>query len=198
VLVTVTSRFASSLSSGVIAGRRQFLRRGVVFEPGGSLEIANDMLNMWRGFGITPQPGDWSLMHAHMLQVVCSGIQKHFDYFIQWMAYRVQHPGEPIGVAVALLGAQGSGKGIVARTFGSLFGKHFAHITHGDQLTGRFNASLGTSCVVFLDEALWAGDRKGEGVLKALITEPTFSTRSQVPRPDHGPEPVEHHRRVQQ
>jgi hypothetical protein len=27
---------------------------------------------------------------------------------------------------------------------------------------------------VFLDEALWAGDKKGEGVLKALITEPVL------------------------
>ena len=70
---------------------------------------------------------------------------------------------------------QGAGKGIVARTLGKIFGKHFAHIANGDQLTGRFNASLATSCVVFLDEALWAGDKKGEGVLKALITEPRLS-----------------------
>jgi hypothetical protein len=31
------------------------------------------------------------------------------------------------------------------------------------------------SRVVFLDEALWAGDKKGEGVLKALITEPMLT-----------------------
>src|ERR1019366_5543848 len=53
-------------------------------------------------------------------------------------------------------------------------GNRFAHNPNGDQLTGRFNASLGKSCAVFLDEALWAGDKKGEGVLKALITEPSF------------------------
>jgi hypothetical protein len=154
--------------------RRQYLGRGVVFDPGGPHEVPNDMLNMWRGFGVVPKPGVWSLMQAHILQVVCSGNRVFFDYLIRWMAYRVQHPGQPLGVAVALLGAQGAGKGIVARTFGGLFGKHFAHITHGDQLTGRFNSSLATSCVVFLDEAFWAGDRKSEGVLKGLITEPTF------------------------
>jgi hypothetical protein len=115
--------------------RRQFTGRGVVFEPGGPLEIPNDMLNLWRGFDITPEPGIWSLMRGHILKVVCSGDQTLFDYLIQWMAYRVQHPDRPIGVAVALHGAQGAGKGIVARTFGSFFGKHFAHITHGDQLS---------------------------------------------------------------
>ena len=164
-------------------GRRQYLGRGVVFEPGGPLEIPNDMLNLWRGFGIAPKHGDWSLMRNHILNVVCSGQREHFEYLIQWMAYAVQHPNEPIGVAVAFRGAQGAGKGVVARTFGKFFGKHFAHIANGDQLTGRFNASLGTSCAVFLDEALWAGDKKGEGVLKALITEPSFQLEAKFRDP---------------
>ena len=80
-------------------------------------------------------------------------------------------------------GAQGAGKGIVARTLGKIFGKHFAHIANGEQLTGRFNASLATSCLVFLDEALWAGDRKGEGVLKALITEPRLQLEAKFRDP---------------
>jgi hypothetical protein len=112
-------------------------------------------------------------------------------------AYRDQNPGsewrkspqsvqkldQPIGVAVALLGEQGAGKGIFARTFGSFFGDHFAHIANGDQSTGRFNASVGKSCFVFLDEAVWAGDKKGEGVLKALITEPTLSLEAKFRDP---------------
>ena len=163
--------------------RRQYFDRGVVFEPGGPLEIPNDMLNMWRGFGIEPKQGDWSLLHNHILNVVCSGQQDHYDYLVKWMAYAVQHPNEPIGVAVAFRGAQGAGKGIVARTFGKFFGNHFVHIANGDQLTGRFNASLGTSCAVFLDEALWAADKKGEGVLKALITEPKLQLEAKFRDP---------------
>ena len=93
------------------------------------------------------------------------------------MAYSVQHPEEPIGVAVAFRGAQGAGKGIVARTFGEFFGKHFAHIANGDQLTGRFNASLATSCAVFLDEALWAGERREKASLRRLLPSQVF-TRS--------------------
>jgi hypothetical protein len=49
--------------------RRQYFGRGVVFEPGGPLDIPNDMLNLWRGFGITPKPGDWSLMRDHIFNV---------------------------------------------------------------------------------------------------------------------------------
>ena len=53
--------------------RRYYLGRGVVFEPGGPLEIPKDMLNLWRGFGIDPKPGDWSLLRNHIFNVVCSG-----------------------------------------------------------------------------------------------------------------------------
>ena len=154
-----------------------------VFEPGGQLDIADDMLNLWRGFGIEPKQGDWLLLRNHLLNVVCSGNQTHFDYLIRWMALAVQSPSEPIGVAVAFRGAQGAGKGVVARTLGKIFGKHFAHITNSEQLTGRFNASLATSCLVFLDEALWAGDKKGEGVLKALITEPRLQLEAKFRDP---------------
>jgi Family of unknown function (DUF5906) len=164
-------------------GRRQYTGRGVVFLPGGPLDIPNDMLNLWRGFGVTPTPGSWSLMRSHMFNVVCSGNHQHFDYLIRLLAYRVQHLGEQTGVAVALLGAPGAGKGVLARTFGYFFGKHFAHIIHGDQLTGRFNSALGTASTVFLDEALWAGDKKGEGALKALITEPQFQVEAKFRDP---------------
>lgn len=163
--------------------RRQFIGRGAVFEPGAQLEIRGDMINMYRGFGIEPAAGDWSLMRAHILNVLCAERQDLADYLIQWMAWSVQKLDQPIGVAVALLGEQGAGKGIFARTFGSFFGNHFAHIANGDQLTGRFNASVAKSCFVFLDEAVWAGDKKGEGVLKALITEPTLTLEAKFRDP---------------
>ena len=80
----------------------------------------------------------------------------------------------PIGVAIALRGEEGAGKGFLWRNYGKLYGKHFKHVAHGEHLTGRFNAALAETSAVFLDEALWAGDRKGEQILKALVTEDTF------------------------
>jgi Family of unknown function (DUF5906) len=172
--------------------RRQYVGRGVVFEPGGKLEIPNDMLNLWRGFGVESKPGDWSLMHKHIHDVICSGNEEHFQYLIKWMAYGVQHPDRPIGVAIALRGEEGAGKGFLWRNYGKLFGKHFRHVAHGEHLTGRFNAVLAETCAVFLDEALWAGDRQGEQILKALITEDTF----QLERKNYDPIPVKNRLRV--
>ena len=73
-------------------GRRQYFHRGIVFEPGGPLDAPDDMINLWRGFGIKPKQGDWSPLRNHLLNVVCSGNQTHFDYLIRWMAYTVQRP----------------------------------------------------------------------------------------------------------
>jgi hypothetical protein len=163
--------------------RRQYIGRGAVFEPGGPLELPGDMLNMFRGLAIDSAPGDWSLLRAHILDVLCAGRQQIFEYLIGWMAWSVQNLDRPIGVAIALLGEQGAGKGIFVRAFGSIFGEHFAHVANGDQLTGRFNASIAKSCLVFLDEAVWAGDKKAEGVLKGLITEPSLSLEAKFRDP---------------
>ncbi len=139
--------------------------------------------NLWRGFGIEPKQGDWTLMRSHIL-TSCARNSRCFLIISLggWPTPSSTRMGQ-IGVAVAFRGAQGAGKGVVARTLGKMFGKHFPHIANGDQLTGRFNASLATSCVVFLDEALWAGDKKGEGVLKALITEPRLQLEAKFRDP---------------
>jgi hypothetical protein len=172
--------------------RRQYVGRGVIFEPGGPLEIPNDMLNLWRGYGVEPKQGDWSLMRKHIRDVICSGNEEHFRYVINWMAYGVQHPDRPIGVNIALRGEEGAGKGFLWRNYGKLFGKHFKHVSHGEQLTGRFNGVLAEANAVFLDEALWAGDRKGEQILKALVTEDTF----QLERKFCDPIPVKNRLRI--
>jgi Family of unknown function (DUF5906) len=154
--------------------RRQFCGRGVIFEPGRERQIAGDMFNLWRGFGVEPKQGDWSLMRNHIRDVICSGNEELFQYLIKWMAYGVQYPDRPIGVSIALRGEEGAGKGFLWRNYGKLYGRHFKHVAQGEHLTGRFNAVLGDACAVFLDEAIWAGHRRGEQILKALITEDTF------------------------
>ena len=55
-----------------------------------------------------------------------------------------------------------------------IFRDHSLHITHRKHLVGNFNAHLVDALFLFLDEAFWAGDKQGEGTLKALITERTL------------------------
>jgi hypothetical protein len=44
-------------------------------------------------------------------------------------------------------------------------------ITNQEHLVGRFNGHLRSCLYLFVDEAFWAGDKKGESVFKGLLTE---------------------------
>jgi Mesyanzhinovviridae DNA primase len=152
---------------------RRTYKQGLRFLPGVS-ESPDGVYNLWAGWGVEPSPGDWSLMQAHIKDVICSGNQERFEYLVNWLARAVQKPGEQGEVAVVLRGARGIGKGAFARAFGELFGQHFLHLSDARHLTGNFNAHLRDTCAVFADEAFYAADKQHEGQLKRLVTEPTL------------------------
>ena len=88
------------------------------------------------------------------------------------MADTVQNLKERLGVSLVLRSdEQGTGKGLFAKIFGHLLGKHYLHITNHRHLTGNFNAHLFDCILLFADEAFWAGDKSAEGTLKTLVTE---------------------------
>jgi hypothetical protein len=152
---------------------RQTYKSGLKFLPGVS-EPPDGVYNLWGGWAVEPRPGDWSLMKAHIRDVICSGNEEHYEYLMDWLARAVQHPGVQGEVAIVLRGERGTGKGAFARAFGLLFGQHFLHLSDARHLTGNFNAHLRDACIVFADEAFYAGDKQHEGQLKRIVTEPTL------------------------
>ncbi|MFK0570699.1 DUF5906 domain-containing protein [Endozoicomonas sp.] len=147
--------------------RRQY--EEVVFQPGAP---ANDEIyNLWKGFTCEPAEGDCSLYLAHIRDNICNGDSVAYQYLLDWMAHTIQKPAELPGVAIVLMGKQGTGKGVYVNEFGRIFGNHFKQVSSSEQLLGRFNSLLADSLLIFLDEALWGGEKKLEGALKTLITE---------------------------
>jgi hypothetical protein len=149
--------------------RRQY--EGVDLVPNAPAELPNGILNLWRGFGVKARPGKWELLHQHICQVLADGDPKATEYILCWAAWALQHPGELTEVALVLRGGKGTGKGVFANAVASCFGEHGVHIFQQSHLTGKFNGHLRSCLLLFADEAFWAGDKKGEGVLKGLITE---------------------------
>lgn len=170
-------RYANRKYNGINLGkfwfehshRRQY--DGIVFTPG---KETPRQYNLWRGFDVEAVEGDCSLYLKHIEENICKGNKAIYNYVIGWMAYTVQRPDDLVGTSIVLKGKQGAGKGIFAREFGRLFGSHFTHISQSSHLTGKFNAHLKQTVLLFADEACWGGDKQAEGPLKALITEPTL------------------------
>lgn len=150
--------------------RREY--KGIIFEP---MKDIPGYYNLWQGFAVEPRAGDWSLMKEHITNIICQRDEAVARWIFAWMAKIIQKPGKDLqGTCIVLMGEQGAGKGIFAREFGSLFGDHYLYLNSINQVTGQFNAHLANKVCVFCDEALWNGDKKAEGMIKALITEPTF------------------------
>ena len=154
--------------------RSQVYRKGVIFMPGD--RVPAGYFNTWRGFAVEPveSPDDVILIKHHIEEVICAGKQEVIDYVYNWIAFSVQYPAIPVGTALVCRGDKGTGKGTLFRFLRDLWGQHGKHITSCEHLTGKFNAHLSDVCLLFVDEAFFSNDKKHEGVLKGLITEPTL------------------------
>lgn len=146
--------------------------KGIVFNPSGAENP--DYFNTWHGFPFKGVQGSWAKLQQHLLDNICDGDTASFEYLLSWMAFAIQHPDVPAGVAVVLKGDRGTGKGTLISTFMKLFGPHAIQISNTTHLVGNFNAHLQNRIFLFVDEAFFAGDKNGEGVLKTLVTEKSF------------------------
>jgi hypothetical protein len=78
--------------------RRQY--EGVDLVPNEPNELPNGKLNLWRGYGVAPQKGRWSLMARHIRDALANGDPKAAEYIFRWIAWSFQHPGELAEVAL--------------------------------------------------------------------------------------------------
>lgn len=152
--------------------RRQYSH--IVFEPNG--RPAKDVYNLFRGWNVSPSPGDWSLFNKHLLEIICDGNAEHHRWLLSWFARIIQDPGgaKP-GTCPVLCGGQGTGKTTVGDVFGRLIRPHYIPLTKPEQLVGKFNQHLKGKLFICADEAFFAGARGDVGRLKSLITDRTIT-----------------------
>lgn len=154
--------------------RRQY--ETIVFSPGHEVPGA---YNLWRGFACAAKPGDRHQPFLdHLFENICSKNREHYEYMLGWMARAVQEPDSPGQVAIVMRGRMGTGKGALTKHFGALWGRHYMQISDPKHLVGSFNAHLRDCVVLFADEAFYAGDKKHESILKAIVTEDTLTVEA--------------------
>jgi len=148
------------------------LYSGIEFNP---VTTTQGYLNLWVGPTLEAQKGKWDLIKAFLREVICNGDDTCYQYLIRYLAHAVQKPEEKPGVMVILLGGQGIGKGTFGRILSAIWSSTYIQVNNVKDITGSFNSILGQSFIVFMDEALFEGDRRSSDALKSLVTEPTIN-----------------------
>jgi Mesyanzhinovviridae DNA primase len=169
-----TRTISRALGQWWLSHRDRMQFRGVTFQPGGA-KIENDCLNLWQGWGVEAEPGDWSLIRSHIVEVIAGGNAEFAEYVIRWVAWSIQNPAAQAEVALVLIGEKGAGKGTLVRCLQRMFGRHAFQVNTREHVIDKFNGHL-RDCVLFIaDEAYWGGDKRCVGRLQGMITEPTLS-----------------------
>lgn len=131
--------------------------------------------NMYSGFAVEADHDNseskCKLFLAHVRDNIAGGDKDLNRYILDWMASGVQQPDDPGRSSLSMRGEPGSGKGAFATYYGEIFGRHFLHATHKDHVTGKFNAHQAESCLIFVDEALYADIKSDAQILKTLTSE---------------------------
>lgn len=153
---------------------RRLYKGGIGFAP--EQDIGEDKLNMWTGFSYERIPYDLKIIKPFIDYINGLAADKEEQtYLMGWIARGFQKPHLPAEVAIVLRGDKGVGKGTLGKILCRLWGeRHSITITSTQHLTGNFNAHLSNLAFMVADEAIYHGDKKGEAVLKSLITEPTM------------------------
>lgn len=158
--------------------RREYM--GVDFAPGSDPEFSTPTglyYNMWRGWPFDPDfrgNGSWDRLKEIFFENICDRDKEMYDYVMKWMAYSVQHPAGAQRVAFVMQGDKGLGKSMFANAWRDMFGKHGLTTDEKDDVFGRFNNQMSSTLALFLDEALFAGDKSIDGKVKQRINSPTI------------------------
>ena len=152
--------------------RRQH-KSAELYPPGGKL-CPNDVLNLWTGWRVENTPydpnADFSLVLNHLNELIEDKAMR--EYYLNWLAHKVQFPGTKIGTCIVLYGLSGAGKSIIAESIFEAFlgSTHYYQTEKVDDITGKF-ADNTMNLVIVLNEASGRDNFANADALKNAITQ---------------------------
>ena len=134
-----------------------------------------DCLNLWSGHTVTPKQGDYKIIDDYLFDVICDENNELYKYICNTLAHNIQHPEIKTGVCMVFVGDEGVGKGVFCQLLEGIWGKTTLLVPDMDTVVGTFNKAIEQVFNVFLDEALFSGNKKQTDKLKSLVTEPSIT-----------------------
>jgi hypothetical protein len=128
-------------------------------------------VNTWEAPALVPVPGEWPDVRRVLLWLAED--EAGLDWLLNWIAFKVQHPGSRPGTAILLQGPPGSGKNVLYRVLAHLLGPSNCVQIGESDLAKPYNLHFATKLLIFANELLdnhKRGGSLGDG-LKATITD---------------------------
>lgn len=131
--------------------------------------VDDSTYNLFSGFGVRPAKGNCNLILNHIKEVICAGCETSHDALVKLLAWQLQNIGKPSRIITALKSTvQQVGKGCLASDIlAKIYGNAGFATSDIGQITGRFNDNIRGKAYLFLDEALFSGDRKAADAIKS-------------------------------
>jgi hypothetical protein len=149
---------------------RRRSHHSIIYAPG-QPAVVDNQFNMWQGWPNEPAPGNVD----PFLQLVetifpAKAFKDEKEWFLNWLAYPIKHPGTKINAAVLLWGNTGTGKSTIGVTMQAIYGDHNCSVPGQGELERDFNSWLADKQFIIAEEVAGNDARKYVGKLKHMIT----------------------------
>jgi hypothetical protein len=94
-------------------------------------------INPWEAPALVPVPGEWPDVRRVLLWFAED--EAGLDGLLNWIAFKVQHPGSRPGTAILLQGLPGSGKNVLDRILTHMLGPSNCVQTRGRRASTGWN-----------------------------------------------------------
>ena len=161
---------------------RASMYRGIDFRPLQGDITQDNKVNLWDGFSLDHEIragviGDeskleiWDKFIYNIFEGNEEQKRKQAEYMLNWIAWILQRPDTKTGVAITLLGGQGTGKTFLGNVIEGLVAPYYGRINDSETLKDKFNGYLEGAVFIFADEAVVACDKAEKSRLKAYVTD---------------------------
>ena len=144
--------------------------------------------NMYKGAGVTRKQAEaYAATHPnwreevkplidHIIKIWCKNDEIKYEYTLSWLAHVAQKPFKKTGAGLVVQGKEGGGKSVVFDKLGRVVGtEHYFLVHDPEDVLGKYTHMLKACILLFMDEALWGGDKANAEGLKKLLTQPKHS-----------------------
>ncbi|MDG3066795.1 primase-helicase family protein [Thauera mechernichensis] len=161
-----------SVAALYLASKHRRQHRAVVTRPREPEVTADNCLNDWAGFVITPAPGN-----VEPFLKLCRYLFGDEPYPLQWLAHLIQHPGVKMFVSLVVWSLQqGVGKNLLFETVASLFSPHHFALIGQSEVEDDFTGWIPGTVFVIADEVRASKSDKTADRLKLWVTGSSLRT----------------------